>query len=157
MAADSGRELILEGVKDRLAEISKARGYGTSPVTVKRELPAAFGELSVGQLPALFVWDGDEDIEAELSRRVSCVFEVEVRGIVYEPAGGSKELNRLIRDVKKALLQATYLDIGAWESDKGHAERVWVSHITCHADRASRQAMFISTVRVEYREPMTLS
>jgi hypothetical protein len=157
MAAASGRELILEAVKDRLAEIKEASGYHTTPVWVKREMPLALGELEVNQMPALYVIDGLEEREAQPSQQVECVFHISIHGYTYEPVRGSTELNQLLRDVKECLQAQAALGAGNWESGRGQGVRALIESVETDFDRETGHAVFVADLVVHYREPLVLA
>lgn len=107
MSADSIREQVVQAITARLATMTEAGGYSMTPGVVAR----AVRQFEPGQLPAVSVWDQDEEsapgygFEARaMTVLVECF--TDASGEDYSTAG-----NRLLADVKRALLSySTPLD-----------------------------------------------
>ena len=104
--------------------------------------------ITSSDLPMLFVSDGEETMIYEMGSRVANHFNVIVRGIIEDAYDPSAEMNKLISDVKKAILA----DLKRGEDTNGdpNASNTKILRISTDQGLASPRAIFEMEIEVLY-------
>jgi hypothetical protein len=144
------RENILEDIVTTLQGIDTRNDYymdvRNSSVT---RILKPYREVTESDLPMLIISDGSESFNYEtMGKRVTNFFSVIIRGIVEDQQNPSQELNKLIADVKKALL--VDLRRGIDSSSQPNASNTKLIRIDTDEGLAFPRAVFEMEILIEY-------
>lgn len=143
----SKREEILANIETTLAGITTANGYNFDVKEVSRKF-IAFSQTQ--KFPTLIILAGDERLEPQTNLEYTAFFEFGILGYVKAAKDIanegllSKELEKLIQDVKKALVMDVH---------RGHPEYVgmtWLRRVGSYADWDNTIGIFELIGEVEY-------
>jgi len=98
---ESIREQIVENLVTTLGTIKKDNGYFNTVGKISRNLSES---SSINEYPALFVFEDLEEIEKAIDVGSKSFLTIEIYVFVEDTTDLKKQMNRMIADVKKALL-----------------------------------------------------
>ncbi len=143
------RTNILDNLITDLQGIDQRDGYyfNIGQDSVSKMLKSAQA-ITSSDLPMLFVSDGIETMVYEMGSRVGNHFNIIIRGIVEDENDPSSELNKLISDVKKAILAD--LKRGLDSNTYPNAGNTKILRISTDQGLASPRAIFEMEIEVVY-------
>jgi len=149
MADTIPRNNILDNIVETLQAIDSRDGYNFDirNESVTRMLKP-WSEITMSDLPYLIVSDGSESYNyTGMGKRVTNFFTVIIRGIVEDNSNPSEELNKLIADVKKAIL--IDLTRGTTNGER-NASNTMLIRTDTDQGMASPRAVFEMEIQVTY-------
>jgi len=143
------REQILENIVTELQRIDTRNGYNLSlrKDSITRKLKP-YDQVTTSDLPMLLVSDGNESYNyTDMGSRVTNFFSVIIRGIVEDEQNPSQQLNKLLADTKKAVLN----DLRRGETGNSpNASNTKLVRTDTDQGLASPRAVFEMEIMIEY-------